>query len=118
FDAEFDRNNRRTRPIPSGAISRREVWRWGFAWIGLGLAGMILEDKAALELSLLLAALILLYNAVHKLLSISPVLMGGCRLLLYLTAAATGEKGVTGEAIWKGLALGSYVVGLSCLARK
>jgi 4-hydroxybenzoate polyprenyltransferase len=69
-------------------------------------------------LALMLTALILLYNALHKLLAISPILMGGCRILLYLTAAATGEKGVTGEAIWKGLALGSYVVGLSCLARK
>lgn len=118
FDAEFDRNNRRTRPIPSGAISRQEVWRWGFAWIGVGLAGMMFEGKAALELALMLTALILLYNALHKLLAISPILMGGCRILLYLTAAATGEKGVTGEAIWKGLALGSYVVGLSCLARK
>jgi len=118
FDADFDQNNRRSRPIPSGAISRQEVWQWGFAWLALGLAGMFLEGKAAFELSLLLAALILLYDAVHKLLPIAPVLMGGCRVLLYLTAAATGQKGVTGEAIWKGLALGSYVVGLSCLARK
>jgi 4-hydroxybenzoate polyprenyltransferase len=118
FDAEFDRHNRRTRPIPSGAMSERAVWRWGFAWMALGLGGMILEGKTAFELSLALAALILIYNALHKLVPFAPVLMGGCRLLLYLAAAATGQNGVTGEAIWKGLALGSYVVGLSCLARK
>ena len=28
------------------------------------------------------------------------------------------SKGVTGESIWKGLALACYIIGLSCLARK
>ena len=31
FDAEFDRQRRAERPIPSGAISLPAVWRWGFA---------------------------------------------------------------------------------------
>src|ERR1700722_7791443 len=30
FDAGFDRNHRPTRPIPSGVITEREVWGWGF----------------------------------------------------------------------------------------
>src|SRR5580698_6010042 len=38
FDAEFDYHHRRTRPIPSGAITEREVWRWGWVWLALGLA--------------------------------------------------------------------------------
>src|SRR5271166_5908281 len=31
FDADFDRQNRRSRPIPSGAISEKETWQWGFS---------------------------------------------------------------------------------------
>jgi 4-hydroxybenzoate polyprenyltransferase len=68
-------------------------------------------------LALVLCLLILLYNALHKVLPLAPVLMGACRVFLYLLASA-GARGVSGEAIWKGLALGVYVVGLSCLARK
>ncbi|HEY4951797.1 MAG TPA: UbiA family prenyltransferase, partial [Verrucomicrobiae bacterium] len=33
FDAEFDRQRRASRPIPSGAISLPAVWRWSFAWL-------------------------------------------------------------------------------------
>jgi 4-hydroxybenzoate polyprenyltransferase len=117
FDAEFDEHHRRSRPIPSGAISRREVWRWGFGWMALGLAGAFWLGGAAFWLALVLASLILLYNALHKILPLAPVLMGACRTSLYLVAAASGRE-VTGEAIWKGLALGIYVIGLSCLARK
>jgi 4-hydroxybenzoate polyprenyltransferase len=118
FDAGFDRNHRSTRPIPSGAITEREVWGWGWAWLALGLAGLIWLGKATAVLALLLAGCILSYNVIHKIMVIAPVLMGGCRFFVYLTAASVGRNGVTGENVWKGLALGSYIVGLSCLARK
>jgi 4-hydroxybenzoate polyprenyltransferase len=118
FDAEFDQNHRRARPIPSGAVTRREVWQWGCGWMALGLAGVLGLGRGAAGLTLALCVLIILYNALHKALPVAPLLMGGCRVVLYLVAAAVGAHGVTGEAIWKGLALGVYVVGLSCLARK
>jgi 4-hydroxybenzoate polyprenyltransferase len=118
FDAGFDRNHRRTRPIPSGAITEKEVWRWGFAWLVLGLAGLAGMGAVTAVLGLVLAGCILFYNAIHKIMVIAPVLMGGCRFLVYLAAASVGLNGVTGESIWKGLALASYIVGLSCLARK
>jgi 4-hydroxybenzoate polyprenyltransferase len=44
--------------------------------------------------------------------------MGLCRLCVYLLAASAAEQGVSGEVIWKGLALAAYIAGLSCLARK
>jgi 4-hydroxybenzoate polyprenyltransferase len=118
FDADFDQHHRRTRPIPSGAISRGQVWQWGLALGALGVGGMLWLGATAIVLTLVLCALILFYNAVHKMLPLAPVLMGACRVALYLVAAAAGARGVSGEAIWKGLALGVYVVGLSCLARK
>jgi 4-hydroxybenzoate polyprenyltransferase len=60
---------------------------------------------------------ILFYDAVHKMVGFAPVLMGACRFFLYLAAAAGARDGVTGLAIWGGLALGAYVTGLSYLAR-
>ncbi len=118
FDAEFDRNNRRTRPIPSGAVSEGQVWQWSIVWMALGLGGAAWLGGTEIALALALSACILSYNATHKFLPVAPLLMGSCRVLLYLLAASAGERGVSGEAIWKGLALGVYIVGLSCLARK
>jgi len=118
FDAGFDRNHRATRPIPSGAITEREVWVWGLAWLLLGLTGLVWLGAVTAVLALLLAGCILFYNAIHKIMIIAPIVMGGCRVFVYLVAASTGLNGVTGESIWKGLALGGYIVGLSCLARK
>jgi 4-hydroxybenzoate polyprenyltransferase len=118
FDAGFDRNHRRTRPIPSGVISEKEVWQWGIAWMVLGMAGAAWLGKTTLILALVLSACILAYNAIHKLTPLAPLLMGGCRLGVYLVAASAAANGVDGEVIWKGLALAAYVMGLSWLARK
>jgi hypothetical protein len=118
FDAGFDRNHRSTRPIPSGAITEKEVWVWGLAWLLLGLTGLTWLGAVTAVLALLLAGCILFYNAIHKIVVVAPVLMGACRFLVYLVAASVGVNGVTGESIWKGLALAGYIVGLSCVARK
>jgi heme O synthase-like polyprenyltransferase len=118
FDATFDGHHRRNRPIPSGAITEREVWQWGFAWLALGLASAAALGLTSLLWAAALCGCILLYNAVHKWTPLGPYLMGLCRLGVYLLAASTTRWGAGGEVIWKGLALAAYIVGLSCLARK
>ena len=37
FDADFDRQRRTSRPIPSGTISADTVWLLGWAWLALGI---------------------------------------------------------------------------------
>ena len=127
FDANFDRQHRRARPIPSGAISEKEVWQWGFFFLAAGAAGLVWAGMTTAILVLALTACILLYNATHKFVEIAPVLMGACRLLVYLvaasiaspgTAGSAGGGGMTGYPLWGGLALAAYVMGLSFLARK
>jgi 4-hydroxybenzoate polyprenyltransferase len=118
FDATFDSFHRRNRPIPSGAASRREVWRWGFAWLALGLAGAAALGAPAALWAAVLCGCILFYNAVHKWAPLAPILMGACRWCVYLLAAAAARRGVDGEVIWKGLGLAAYIAGLSWLARK
>jgi 4-hydroxybenzoate polyprenyltransferase len=118
FDAEFDSEYRRERPIPSGVISRTNVWRTGIAMLVVGTGLMFLFGFSTAIFGLLLTASILLYDWLHKIITFSPLLMALCRLLLYLTAASAAVTGVTGLAMWSGLALAAYIVGLSYLARK
>lgn len=118
FDAEFDRRHRRERPIPSGAISERAVWQWGIGWLAAGLALLFGFGAAVGAFGVLLVGSIALYDALHKLVTFAPVLMGLCRFWVYAVAATGAAGGVTGHAVWGGLALGCYVTGLSFLARR
>jgi 4-hydroxybenzoate polyprenyltransferase len=118
FDAEFDRQRRKERPIPSGAISEARVWTWGVIWMVIGAGLLSLLGESTWLLALLLAAAILLYNALHKRITFSPVLMALCRFFLFLAAASGSSGGITGLVIWTALALGAYIVGLSYIARR
>ncbi|MEP6663267.1 MAG: UbiA family prenyltransferase [Verrucomicrobiota bacterium] len=118
FDAGFDRQYRRQRPIPSGAISAREVWFFGFALLGTGGVVLFSMGKVTALLTVFLVVSILIYDAVHKMISVSPLVMAACRFLLYLAAASTARHGVSGLTVWSAVALAAYIVGLSFLARK
>lgn len=120
FDVEFDRLNRKERPIPSGAISEADVWGYGFSWLGLGLALMYFFSGTTFVLALALIGSILLYDATHKAVAFSPVLMAFCRFFLFVLAASVGRGGSDGAfglSIWTACALFCYIVGLSYVAR-
>jgi 4-hydroxybenzoate polyprenyltransferase len=117
FDAAFDRQRRAARPIPSGALSARAVWRWSFTLLGLGALSLALLGKTTGVLALALLACIILYDWTHKAITASPWLLGLCRFWVYLIAGSTGVWGANGGPIWCGAALAIYVAGLSSLAR-
>jgi 4-hydroxybenzoate polyprenyltransferase len=118
FDAKFDQQRRASRPIPSGKISAQTVWRHGSALLALGIVCLLFLGTFAAVLALVLAVCILLYNAVHKFITVSPWLMGVCRFWVYVIAGTTGADGFNGWAVWCGAALALYVVGLSYVARR
>jgi hypothetical protein len=117
FDVEFDRLNRKERPIPSGAISVGDVWGYGLSWLGLGLVLLYFFNTVTFTLAVALVFSILLYDAVHKAIAFSPIIMAACRFLLFVMAASVGSNGVTGLAVWTASALFCYIVGLSFVAR-
>lgn len=120
FDVEFDRQHRRERPVPSGAIDVRVVWVLGVVWMVAGLACTVWLAKTnhtTAVLALLLSGAIILYDAVHKAFTLSPLLMGACRMLVVLMAASAARLGITGLTIWSAIVLALYVIGLSYIAR-
>ena len=118
FDADFDRQFRREIPIPSGAVSEHRVWQAGWSLIVAGVIGLAVQGWWTAMLSALLAGSVILYDAIHKRVTLSPVLMAACRFFLFLTVASVGEPGVTGEVLWAAFALAAWIVGLSYIARR
>jgi 4-hydroxybenzoate polyprenyltransferase len=117
FDAEFDKQHRTGRPIPAGRISRRAVWRMGGTLLVLGWLGLVLLGRETAFGGLLLVAAIVFYDAVHKRTAFAPLLMAGCRFLLYLVAAAATLRPVSTPVVAQAFGLAAYITGLSYLAR-
>jgi hypothetical protein len=118
FDANFDRQRRAERPIPSGQIPLATVWKFGFAWLALGILMLFFIGKIEGFLGIALALFILIYDAAHKFITASPWLMGACRFWVYVIAGMTGVNGLNGWPIICGVALAFYIVGLSYVARR
>ncbi|HEY7138727.1 MAG TPA: UbiA family prenyltransferase [Methylomirabilota bacterium] len=125
FDRESDARERPERPIPSGRVGAGPVFAIGFALLA---AGVLLVAAAAtgpagggfgaVGSGLLLAGVITAYDAWHKANPLSPVVMGLCRVLVYLTAALA-VAGRIGPAVWGGAAvLLAYLVGLTYVAKQ
>lgn len=128
FDRETDAVQRRTRPIPSGRASARTVFLVGFALLFLGNVGVFVvaggaHSPRALHASLsglALALLIVFYDVYHKNNPISPVVMGLCRVGVYVTAAlaVVPLAMLHVHVIIGALALLSYLIGLSYVAKQ
>jgi 4-hydroxybenzoate polyprenyltransferase len=118
FDADFDRQRRPERPVPSGKISVNFVWRWGFGQLVAGIFMILFCGQLEAGAAFFLAVFIVLYNFSHKFFTASPWLMGACRFWVYVIAGAAGVNGLNGWPIYCGVALAFYVVGLSYVARR
>lgn len=118
FDASIDAKERPERVIPSGRISLRAAFVFGGVCLAVGCGMCAMFGAKSLLFSLALVAAIVAYDAVHKLAALSVVLMGGCRGLLYLTAASA----MAWPLNWKiaGVLAGAitlYIIALTIVAR-
>ncbi len=140
-DVKFDREHRKERPIPSGQVGVRSAWVVSCCLLFVG--GVIAIGYGANpQITGLLLGAIVFYDLYHKRWEGSVIIMGSCRLLLYLMAAsavapfsAVSQKGAMYffGAEWHyqtdflpagpmlvlpyALALGCYIVGITLAAR-
>jgi len=118
FDVKFDREYRPERPIPIGAISVKAVWILGVGQIILGSSCVAWINVPAAVCTLALVGSILWYDWLHKNITWSPLIMGLCRLFLYLLTGVVAVGELTLPVLLGGVALCAYIVGLSNIARK
>src|SRR5271166_5768713 len=73
MDAGFDSQHRRDRPIPSGLVTAKSVWQMGFGTLAAGLVNLFLLGMTTGVLALILVVCILVYDALHKVFTLSPL---------------------------------------------
>jgi 4-hydroxybenzoate polyprenyltransferase len=117
FDRDIDAKERPDRPIPAGHATAVEVFSIGFGMLGLGVGLLYwMGGFFAAFAGFALAGNIVLYVVWHNKNSLSPVLMGGCRVLVYVTSALA--VGRIGWAVLGGAsALFAYLIGLTYTAK-
>ena len=126
YDCDLDANNRPARPIPAGDVAAATVFAYGFALLACGfglllaLAYPITEDAGwqAPAAGLLLAGAIVLYDSWHKQNPLSPLLMGLCRFLVYLTAGLAMSSVLSGRLVLAAIVSLSYLIGLTYVAKQ
>jgi len=114
-DAKWDATHKADRAIPSGRISARSVWLMGFGGMAFGAVLCILAG-AQWWWVLALVLAILFYDLFHKPWAGSVLIMGACRMLLYVVAASANS--LTADVWLWGVLLGVYIVALSLVARE
>jgi UbiA prenyltransferase family len=126
YDAEIDARERPERPIPSGQVGAPTVFVAGFGMIALGLAllgwiGYGMPNGTGIGVlfgGLGLGAAIVLYNRRHKNNPLSPVLMGLCRVLVYVTAGLAVATELPAALRIGALLLLCYLIGLTYIAKQ
>jgi hypothetical protein len=126
FDRDIDARERPERPIPSGIVPAATVFAIGFGlmaagWLMLAAIGYGPADGTGWRAPLagaLLGEAIVVYDMWHKANPLSPVIMGLCRLLVYVTAAVAVAPYLSAEvAVAAAVAL-SYLIGLTYAAKQ
>jgi hypothetical protein len=117
FDKEIDARERSDRPIPAGEVSATFVFLAASVLIGAGVVLLAAIDGRAGAVGVVLAGAIVLYDWHHKGNPLSPVVMGACRALVYVTAAVAATMTVSQPVLLAALALLAYVAGVTYTAR-
>jgi UbiA prenyltransferase family len=126
FDQRFDRREQPYRPIPAGEATSAMVFAYGFGLLALGLVILFIIGYAmpaglgwrAPAAGALLAAIIVLYDAWHKANPIGPLIMGLCRLLVYLIAGLAAAGALPERLLLAAIVSLCYLIGLTYAAKQ
>jgi hypothetical protein len=126
FDAEIDALERPSRPIPRHEVTAQSVSTVGGILLlgglvilaGIGYVTPAGTGPRPVVAGVILCGLILLYDWYHKHNPFSPLIMGACRMMVYITAAFAVLTHPSTEVFWGGLVLVSWLIGLTYIAKQ
>ncbi len=126
FDAAIDAVERPERPIPGGRVGRGTIFALGFAMLAGGIVIVVLIDvnsEGGARLwpsvgAVALAAAIVFYDWYHKANPLSPIVMGLCRMLVYVTAGLCFALPLPQAVMVGAVLLLCYLIGLTYVAKQ
>jgi 4-hydroxybenzoate polyprenyltransferase len=116
-DYSWDLVHRPDRPLVVGAVSRQAALGVTVALFAVGLVLLWLVSLAAVLAGLVLIGLIVLYDVWHKTNPLSPLVMAGCRLMVYVGAFVAFAWPPTTLLVICGGLLVLHLVGLTAIAK-
>ena len=124
FDAAVDARDRPERPIPSGRVSRSSAFACGGGMLAASVLALALVGWMSggglwpVAAGVGLAGLIVLYDWRHKNNPLSPVLMGLCRVMVYVAAGLCVAVDLP-ATLWIGaVLLLCHLIGLTYAAKQ
>jgi 4-hydroxybenzoate polyprenyltransferase len=126
FDREIDARERPERPIPSGIVAVQTVFAIGFGmmaagWLMLVAIGYMPDEGTGWQAPFagaLLAGAIVVYDMWHKANPLSPLIMGLCRVLVYVTAALAVAPFLSSDVVIAAVVALAYLIGLTYAAKQ
>jgi hypothetical protein len=118
FDRAIDARERPGRPINAGEIRASSVMLIGFGLLAVGIVLLIAFGPGAVLCGLLLAGVIVLYDVWHKGNTLSPVVMGLCRALVYVGTGVAIAGGISNATLIGAAALACHVAGITYAAKQ
>lgn len=125
FDRKIDAKERPERPIPAGEIKAAEVFAAGFTLLAGAIIFSFLTALSwsgaigkTVVLAFALTGAIVLYDCWHKNNALSPVIMGACRMLVYLVAAFAASANPNMLVYWGAVVVLAYLIGLTFVAKQ
>jgi hypothetical protein len=125
FDRHLDALERPNRPIPSGKVSATAVFTIGFGALLLGtlLTALVATSTGAsivraTSSSAVLAGCIVFYDVYHKKNPLSPLVMGACRVMIYIAVAYSVSDHLSSRVLLGAAALWCHLIGLTYAAKQ
>jgi 4-hydroxybenzoate polyprenyltransferase len=123
FDYQIDLAERPERPLPAGEISlaSAQCLGWGLLIAGIISAGIVswhAQQYITVVNALVLAGMIVAYNAGLKHTWLGPISMGACRWLNVLLGMSTGEQPFETWQLLLAAGNGIYVAGITIFAKQ
>jgi hypothetical protein len=118
FDRFVDARDRPGRPIDAGEIHANTVLLIGFGLLALGIALLMSFGPKAILCGVLLAGVIVLYDVWHKGNTLSPIVMGLCRALVYIGTGVAVTGSISNALLIGAAALACHVAGITYAAKQ
>ena len=126
FDWKIDSVERPERPIPSQEVTAKTVYSVGSLMLTGGLLiltgiGYLMPKGTGIWpviAGLVLCSLIILYNWHHKKNPLSPLIMGACRMMVYITATLAVSTHLSVEVLSGAIVLLSWLIGLTYISKQ